>query len=86
MSGLCVFLCTSNYVCLYRVCVHMRTHRLRTTLLLYFFLSCVCVCVIQAKEFYNEALKSHEAHSHSMLALAQLYLAGGQLDACQQQV
>ncbi|KAL6760145.1 intraflagellar transport protein [Haematococcus lacustris] len=39
----------------------------------------------KARELYNEALRSCESHSPSMLSLAKLQLAEGDVDACQQQ-
>jgi len=39
----------------------------------------------KAIELYNEALKNSDTHSKSMLALAKMHLADGNLDACQQQ-
>ena len=39
----------------------------------------------QATQFYNEALRHSEAHTGSMLALAKLHLANGDVDGCQQQ-
>jgi hypothetical protein len=40
----------------------------------------------QAKEYYNDALKSSEGHAKSMLALAKLHLADSNVDQCQQMV
>ena len=39
----------------------------------------------KAMEFYNEALKSYESHAKAMLALAKIYMANGDTDACQEQ-
>jgi len=41
--------------------------------------------VDKALSFYNEALKHDDGHEKSMLALAKLHLARGELDACQHQ-
>lgn len=37
-------------------------------------------------EYYQEALRNCDTHSRSMLAAAQLHLANGNVDACQQMV
>ncbi|GLC77752.1 hypothetical protein PLESTB_000959000 [Pleodorina starrii] len=39
----------------------------------------------RAMELYSEALRHHETHVPSMLAVAKLHLAGGDTDACQAQ-
>lgn len=40
---------------------------------------------LQAAELYTEALRHHETHVPSMLAVAKLHLANGDTDACQAQ-
>lgn len=39
----------------------------------------------KALQYYNEALRNDESHEKSILALAKLHLARGELDACQNQ-
>lgn len=41
---------------------------------------------LQAIQYYNEALRHCDSHAKSMLALAKLHLANGDMDDCQQQV
>jgi len=59
---------------------HMLTVRAKS------ILPCCCCSYVQAIQFYNEALRHHEPHAKSMLALAKLHLAHGNMDECQQQV
>lgn len=42
--------------------------------------------VLQAMDFYNDALHNCDTHAKSMMALAKLHLANGNVDGCQQQV